>query len=125
MLIPVGPELAFFDACGITGASTHSTKYVSFAAGLSGLGTIIPQLKPVQYYVDNYPDGPDRVLGFLSYDLLFFLQLNHLYSAWYFYGLIALLGAQLMACSSTTQVPMVKVRQRSAAAKSTEQFSVA
>lgn len=33
-------------------------------------------------------------------------------SAWYFYGLIALLAASLMACTSTTQWPAVKVRGR-------------
>lgn len=34
----------------------------------------------------------------------------HVPSAWYFYGLMALLGASLLACTSTTQWPAVKVR---------------
>jgi hypothetical protein len=29
--------------------------------------------------MESYPDGPDKVLNFLSYDLLLFLQLDHIY----------------------------------------------
>lgn len=81
-------------------------------ATLSGLGTIIPQNKSLEFYMSAYPDGADKVLGFLSYNVLFGLQLDHIYSAWYFYGLMALLGASLIACTTTTQWPAVKVAQR-------------
>lgn len=36
-------------------------------AALSAVGTVIDQNKPIQFYVDNYPDGPQKVLGFLTY----------------------------------------------------------
>jgi cytochrome c biogenesis protein len=49
------------------------------------------------------------VLGFLDYRLLLGLQLDHIYTAWYFYGSIALLAASLMACTYTTQLPTAKV----------------
>lgn len=79
--------------------------------GLSGLGTIIPQNKAYDYYIDNYPDGPNKVLGFLTYDWILTLQLDHIYSAWYFYGMIAILAASLAACTYTRQLPAVKVAQ--------------
>lgn len=30
-------------------------------AGLSAVGTVIEQNKPIQYYIDNYPDGDQQV----------------------------------------------------------------
>lgn len=50
------------------------------------------------------------MLGFLDYNLLLGLQLDHIYTAWYFYGSIALLAASLMACTYSTQWPTAKVR---------------
>lgn len=35
----------------------------------------------LEFYMANYPIGDDMVMGFLSYDLLFFTQLNHIYTA--------------------------------------------
>lgn len=80
-------------------------------AALSGLGTLIPQNKGLEYYALNYPED-HPVLGFLSYNLLVGAQLDHIYSAWYFYLSIVLLGASLMACTWTTQWPTAKVAQR-------------
>lgn len=81
--------------------------------GLSALGTVIPQNKELEYYVTNYPlSGDSKVLGFLDYQLLLGLQLDHIYTAWYFYGSIALLAASLMACTYSTQWPTAKVAQR-------------
>ncbi|GFR47507.1 hypothetical protein Agub_g9236 [Astrephomene gubernaculifera] len=86
---------------------------MALIAGLSGLGTIIPQNKPLEYYIANYPaEGPHKVLGFLSYDVITALQLDHIYSADYFYLSMALLAASLTACTYTRQWPAVKVAQR-------------
>lgn len=57
----------------------------------------------------NYPLDGSKVLGVLDYQLLLGLQLDHIYTAWYFYGSIALLAASLMACTYTTQWPTAKV----------------
>lgn len=83
-------------------------------AVLSGLGTVVPQNKPYDFYIENYPDvaGVPKVLGFLTYDLLLWLQLDHIYTADYFYLMIGLLGACLAACTYTRQWPAVKVAQR-------------
>ena len=81
-------------------------------AGLSAIGTVIEQNKPVQFYLDSYPDGAHKVLGFLTYRWIFALQFDHIYTAPYFLGLMALLGASLAACTSTRQLPMVKLARR-------------
>lgn len=80
--------------------------------GFSALGTFIPQNKAFEYYVENYPTDGDKVLGFLSYDLIFLLDLDHIYTAWYFYATLGWLAASLMACTTTRQWPAVKVAQR-------------
>ncbi len=81
-------------------------------AVLSSIGTFIEQNKSIEYYVQNYPEEGQKVLGFLSYDVIFALQFDHIYSANYFLFLLALLGVSLIACTMTTQLPMVKVAQR-------------
>lgn len=81
-------------------------------AGLSAIGTIIEQNKPLQFYLDAYPDGANKVLGFLTYNWIFALQWDHIYTSNYFLGLMALLGASLAACTSTRQLPMVRVARR-------------
>mmetsp|Transcript_7898 Transcript_7898/g.16927 ORF Transcript_7898/g.16927 Transcript_7898/m.16927 type:complete len:578 (-) Transcript_7898:1713-3446(-) len=82
-------------------------------AGLSGLGTVIPQNKPLEYYMASYPSeaGP-KVLGFLTYEWIYALDLNHIYTSWYFYLSLGLLAASLTACTYTRQWPAVKVAQR-------------
>lgn len=81
-------------------------------AGLSAIGTIIEQNKSVQFYQDAYPSGANKVLGFLTYHWIFALQWDHIYTAPYFLGLMALLGASLAACTMTRQLPMVRVARR-------------
>lgn len=66
-------------------------------------------LQEIDFYVTNYPVDGQKVLGFLDYKLLLGLQLDHIYTAWYFYGSIALLAASLMACTYSTQWPTAKV----------------
>ena len=64
-----------------------------------------------QFYVNSYPDGDAKMFGFLTYKIIFFLQLDHIYKAPYFYGLIGLLVAQLIACTHTRQWPIFKARR--------------
>ena len=65
-----------------------------------------------QLSLQNYPDGPDKVAGFVDYHLIELLQWDHIYTAPYFLALLALLGASLAACTSTRQWPMVRVARR-------------
>ena len=85
---------------------------LSAVAALSSVGTVIEQNKPASFYVENYPEEGRKVLGFVTSKLIFALQLDHIYSANYFLMLLALLAGSLVACTATTQWPMVKVAQR-------------
>ena len=80
-------------------------------AVLSSFGTIIEQGQSIAFYAERYPEEAPA-LGFLSYKVIKALQLDHIYTAPYFLGLIALLFSSLVACSVTTQWPMFKVARR-------------
>eukprot|EP00884_Botryococcus_braunii_P008588 jgi/Botrbrau1/17730/Bobra.0166s0151.1 len=81
-------------------------------AALCALGTIIEQNKSVEYYMENYPNGASKVLGFLDYHVILGTQLDHIYTANYFVGLLLLLAASLAACTYTRQLPMARVAQK-------------
>lgn len=75
------------------------------------LGTVIEQGETPEFYFEKYPeDSP--VLGFFTWRWIFALGLDHMYSAPIFLGMLALLAASLMACTYTTQIPLVKVARR-------------
>ncbi|GLJ23088.1 hypothetical protein SUGI_0435870 [Cryptomeria japonica] len=84
---------------------------LSVLSGLLALGTFIEQGESPQFYFEKYPeDSP--VYGFLTWRWVLGLCLDHVYTAPYFLGLVVLLAASLMACTTTTQLPMVKVARR-------------
>ena len=73
---------------------------------------ILCAVQTPQWYMQNYPDGAKKVLGFLDYHIIYTLQLDHIYTSYYFVGLCTLLAASLVACSRTQQIPLVKMAQR-------------
>ena len=62
----------------------------------------------------NYPDGPDKVAGFVDWHLIQAAQLDRIYTAGYFLGMLGLLAASLAACTATRQWPAVRVARRCA-----------
>jgi cytochrome c biogenesis protein ResB len=62
--------------------------------------------------MQNYPDGGARVAGFVDWRLIQALQWDHIYTANYFLALMALLAASLAACTSTRQLPAVRIARR-------------
>ncbi|KAG6552977.1 hypothetical protein Mapa_005314 [Marchantia paleacea] len=90
-------------------------------AGLSALGTIIEQNEAPQFYFDSYPED-EPLFGFLTWRTILNFDLNHIYSSWYYLGLLLLLAASLMACTSTRQLPLVKVARRWSFMKSTSSY---
>lgn len=78
----------------------------------SFLGTVIEQGETPEFYFEKYPED-NPVLGFFTWRWIFALGLDHMYSAPIFLGMLALLAASLMACTYTTQIPLVKVARRS------------
>ncbi len=64
---------------------------ISLLAVTSIIGTIIPQNKPIEFYVDSY--GPQAAQLFQVLDIV------DMYGSWWFVGLILLLCVNLIVCS--------------------------
>ena len=74
-------------------------------------GTVIEQGQPLQFYQENYPEDP-ALFGFLSWKILLILELNHVYTSWWFLSLLVLFGSSLTACTFTRQFPALKAARR-------------
>lgn len=80
-------------------------------AGLMALGTAIDQGEAPEFYFPKYPEE-NPVLGFFTWRWVLTLGLDHMFTSPIFLGTLVLLGASLMACTYTTQIPLVKVARR-------------
>ncbi|PQQ11554.1 cytochrome c biogenesis protein CCS1 chloroplastic [Prunus yedoensis var. nudiflora] len=80
-------------------------------AGLMALGTFIDQGEAPDFYFDKYPES-NPVLGIFTWRWVLTLGFDHMFTSPIFLALLALLGASLMACTYTTQIPLVKVARR-------------
>jgi cytochrome c biogenesis protein len=76
----------------------------------SALGTIIEQDKNNLFYEINYPIFKP-VLGFINFKLIFFFGLDHVYQTWWFISLLILFGSSLLSCTSSRQIPSLKLAQ--------------
>ena len=74
-------------------------------------GTIIEQGETPDFYFQKYPED-HPVLGFFTWRWILTFGLDHMFSSPIFLGLLVLFGASLMACTYTTQIPLVKVARR-------------
>lgn len=74
-------------------------------------GTFIDQGEAPDYYFQKYPED-HPVLGFFTWRWVLTLGFDHMFSSPIFLGMLALLGASLMACTYTTQLPLIKVLRR-------------
>lgn len=74
-------------------------------------GTVIEQGQSVEFYQNNYPESP-AVLGFLSWQVILTLGLDHVYTTWWFVTLLVIFGSSLTACTFTRQLPTLKLAQR-------------
>ncbi|KAK6946201.1 ResB-like domain [Dillenia turbinata] len=80
-------------------------------AALMALGTVIDQGEAPDFYFQKYPED-NPVFGFFTWRWVLTLGFDHMFSSPIFLGLCALLAASLMACTYTTQIPLVKVARR-------------
>ena len=74
---------------------------------LIAFGTIIEQDQSLNFYKTSYPET-NPVFGFLNWKLIKFLNLDKLYSAWWFIVILFLFGLSLLSCTFTTQLPSLK-----------------
>ena len=85
------------------------------------LGTVIEQDQSIETYKINYP-LTNPVLGFLTWDIILQLGLDHVYKTWWFFLLIFLFGFSLISCTFLQQFPSLKVARRCQFFRTTEQF---
>jgi cytochrome c biogenesis protein len=70
-------------------------------------GTVIEQGESIDFYRANYPEDP-ALFGFLSWQVILAVGLNHVYSTWWFLALLIVFGSSLTACTFTRQFPALK-----------------
>jgi cytochrome c biogenesis protein len=80
-------------------------------AAFSIFGTIIEQNQSLAFYQANYPEDP-ALFGFLTWKVLLFIGLDHVYKTWWFLSLLVLFGNSLTACTFTHQFPALNAAQR-------------
>jgi len=71
--------------------------------------TVIDQGEAPDYYFQKYPEEN----GIFSWRWVLGLGFDHMFTSPVFLGMLVLLAASLMACTYTTQIPLVKVARRS------------
>jgi cytochrome c biogenesis protein len=84
-------------------------------------GTIIEQDQPIEVYKINYP-LINPIFGFLSWDHIIQLGLDHVYKTWWFVALIVLFGCSLTLCSFLQQLPSIKIARRCQFFRTTSPF---
>lgn len=85
-------------------------------------GTIIEQDQSLELYKNNYP-LTNPVFGFLTWDRIINLGLDHVYKTWWFFALIFLFGLSLISCTFLQQLPSLKIARRCQFFRTTSQFS--
>ena len=67
-------------------------------ASFSILGTIIEQNQNIEFYKLNYVETSDFLS--ISWNTILFLGLDHVYSTWWYIGLLGLFGLCLISCTN-------------------------
>jgi len=80
-------------------------------AVFSIIGTVIEQDQSIEVYKSNYP-LQNPVLGFLSWRIILYCGLDHVYRTWWFIFLIIIFGASLLTCTILQQLPSLKIARR-------------
>ena len=75
------------------------------------LGTVIEQDQSLEVYKMNYP-LTNPVFGFLTWDRILALGLDHVYQTWWFFTLIFFFGLSLLTCTFLQQLPSLKIARR-------------
>jgi cytochrome c biogenesis protein len=71
----------------------------------SSLGSFIEQDESVSFYQQNYATSAP-IYGFINWNFILFLGLDHVYTTWWFLSLIITLGICLISCTITRQFPL-------------------
>jgi len=71
----------------------------------SSIGSFLEQDEPLEFYQENY-SVTKPIYGFITWPLITFLGLDHVYKTWWFYALLFLLSSSLLICTITRQFPL-------------------
>ena len=71
----------------------------------SSLGSFIEQDESFTFYQENYATSAP-IYGFINWNLILFVGLDHVYTTWWFLSLIIILGVCLISCTVTRQFPL-------------------
>lgn len=88
---------------------------------ISILGTVIEQDQNIEVYKLNYP-LTNKLFGFLSWNIIIKLGLDHLYKTYWFIALILTFGSSLLTCTVLQQVPAFKIARRCQFFRTVKQF---
>ena len=94
---------------------------IIFIAISSGIGTFIPQGNNKKSYIDIFDKAP--IFGFLNGENILKLQLDHIYTSFWFLFALILLCISLAACSFRRQIPSLKAALKWIEFKSEKKFS--
>lgn len=73
--------------------------------------TFIEQGEPLEFYSNKFPEE-SPILGIFTWKWIVYPGFDHMWTSPVFLGLLVLLASSLMACSYTTQIPLVKIARR-------------
>ena len=74
---------------------------------LIALGTFIEQEQSLIFYKTNYPETAP-IFGFIDWRFIYFCNLNKIYRSYWFAILLIIFASSLIACTFTTQLPVLK-----------------
>jgi cytochrome c biogenesis protein len=78
---------------------------LALLAVASSLGSFIEQDESLEFYQQNY-SITNPIYGFISWELIFNLGLDHVYTTGWFLCLLLVLGVCLISCTITRQFPL-------------------
>jgi cytochrome c biogenesis protein len=70
-------------------------------------GTVIEQNQNINFYQQNYPEA-NPLFGWLTWKLILSLELNNIYTAYWFLIILVIFGASLLACTLSVQLPALR-----------------
>lgn len=76
-------------------------------AFFSIIGTVIEQNQNLQFYIDTYSEK-NKILQVIDWKIIQHLQLDHVYTNWWFIGLIVTFSISLIVCTLSRQLPILK-----------------
>jgi cytochrome c biogenesis protein len=72
----------------------------------SSIGSFIEQDEPLAFYEQNYPLSTP-IYGFITFQVIINLGLDHIYRTWWFLFLLIILGTSLISCTIVRQFPLL------------------